>query len=59
MQEAVCWKSFTDSIFGQVAVHPEPRGMIVYKKVWDSKIVQGKLAQHKGPWLYDNRKLSW
>ncbi len=33
--------------------------MIVYKKVWNSKAIQGKLAQQPGPWLYDNRKLAW
>ncbi|KAK4100369.1 Piwi-domain-containing protein [Parathielavia hyrcaniae] len=42
-----------------VAVTPEPSSAIVYKKAWDTKMIQGKLAQQKFPWLYDNRKLAW
>jgi len=45
--------------FKQITIFPEPRGIAVYKKVWASKAVQGKLAQLKNPWLYDNRKLAW
>jgi len=43
-----------------VAIKPEPKGAIVYKKLWACKTFKGKLAQYKaGPWLYDNRKLAW
>ncbi|KAL2151322.1 hypothetical protein VTH82DRAFT_6420 [Thermothelomyces myriococcoides] len=42
-----------------VAINPEPQGATVYKKAWNTKAVQGKLAQTKAPWLYDNRKLAW
>ena len=44
---------------GQINITPEPQGSIVYKKAWNTKAVQGKLAQQKFPWLYDNRKLAW
>ncbi|KAK4150109.1 hypothetical protein C8A00DRAFT_18308 [Chaetomidium leptoderma] len=42
-----------------VAITPEPRSGIIYRKAWETKAIQGKLAQQKGPWLYDNRKLGW
>jgi eukaryotic translation initiation factor 2C len=42
-----------------VALFPEPQSGIVYKKAWETKAVQGKLAQQKMPWLYDGRKLAW
>ncbi|KAJ4292979.1 Protein argonaute [Collariella sp. IMI 366227] len=42
-----------------VAIFPEPKGAIVYQKVWKSRIVQDKLKTFKAPWLYDNRKLAW
>jgi hypothetical protein len=44
---------------GKVAIHPEPKGAIVYKKAWATTMIQGKLAQYKGPWLHDTRKLAW
>lgn len=44
---------------GKVAIRPEPKGGIVYKKAWATKMFQGKLAQQKGPWLHDTRKLAW
>ena len=44
---------------GKVAITPEPRGAIVYKKAWATTTFQGKLAQFKGPWLHDTRKLAW
>ncbi|KAH6615648.1 Piwi domain-containing protein [Chaetomium sp. MPI-SDFR-AT-0129] len=42
-----------------VAVLPEPKGMIVYKKAWNCKAFQRKLAEMKAPWLHDSRKLAW
>ncbi|KAK4249992.1 Piwi domain-containing protein [Corynascus novoguineensis] len=42
-----------------VAIIPEPKGAIVYKKAWSTKAVQGKLAQTKARWLHDDRKLAW
>ncbi|SPQ24731.1 a0666294-854c-48b1-a5ab-3a6c7c7f3e10 [Thermothielavioides terrestris] len=42
-----------------VSITPEPKGSIVYKKAWQTKVVQGKLAQLPNPWLYDGRKLAW
>jgi hypothetical protein len=44
---------------GKVAITPEPKGAIVYKKAWATTTFQGKLAQDKGPWLHDTRKLAW
>jgi hypothetical protein len=44
---------------GKVAITPEPKGAIVYKKAWATTTFQGKLAQYKGPWLHDTRKLAW
>ncbi len=42
-----------------MALFPEPQSGIIYKKAWETKAVQGKLAQQKMPWLYDGRKLAW
>ncbi|KAK4242909.1 hypothetical protein C8A03DRAFT_28908 [Achaetomium macrosporum] len=42
-----------------ISIAPEPSGGIVYKKVWQSKVVKGKLAQQPNPWIYDGRKLAW
>ncbi|KAL2135155.1 hypothetical protein VTI74DRAFT_9586 [Chaetomium olivicolor] len=42
-----------------IAIFPEPKGAVVYQKVWKSKAVQNKLKSFKAPWLYDNRKLAW
>ncbi|KAL2023731.1 hypothetical protein VTK56DRAFT_1445 [Thermocarpiscus australiensis] len=42
-----------------VSLKPEPQAAIVYKKVWETATVQGKLKELKAPWLYDNRKLAW
>jgi hypothetical protein len=44
---------------GQVSITPEPKGAIVYKKVWETNMVKDKIRQLKGPFLYDNRKLAW
>lgn len=43
----------------QISISPEPKGAIVYTKVWNSTAVKKILATHRGPWLYDNRKLAW
>lgn len=45
--------------FPQVAIVPEPKGAIVYKKVWNSKRAQDELKKWKGLWLHDGRKLAW
>lgn len=42
-----------------IALSPVPEGAIVYKKAWQTKAFQGKLASFNLPWLYDNRKLAW
>ncbi|KAL2261286.1 hypothetical protein VTK26DRAFT_4477 [Humicola hyalothermophila] len=42
-----------------ITITPEPKGAIVYKKVWDCAPVQAELKKCKKPWLYDGRKLSW
>lgn len=42
-----------------INIAPEPKGAIVYSKVWNSSAVKKLLGPHNAPWLYDNRKLAW
>lgn len=35
---------------------PKP---IVIEKIWDAPKCKATLAQHKGSWIYDRRKLAW
>jgi len=42
-----------------VSLSPTPNHSIFYRKVWESKAAQAKLAQSPHPWVYDNNKLAW
>ena len=42
-----------------MAIEPEPKGAVVYKKVWATDVVQQKLKSTRNLWLHDGRKLAW
>ncbi|KAK1757283.1 Piwi domain-containing protein [Echria macrotheca] len=42
-----------------VNVSPEPKGSIVWKKIWETAEVKNRLNACKHPWIYDGKSLAW